>query len=75
MKFRWERILTDHNIGRLECCTDVETFRAKVHGGWLVLNKCRANNNSPDKLFYDVRARQDTLVFVPDPKHEWKVEV
>ena len=35
------------------------TYRAKVFGGWLVSN-CFDDNNS--------------MVFIPDQKHEWEVE-
>ena len=38
----------------------VKTYRAAVHGGWLV------------RTITDLGAYTEGLTFVPDPNHEWK---
>lgn len=41
------------------------TYRAKVIGGWLVKSRTGHFAASP---------RSETMVFIPDAKHEWTIE-
>lgn len=44
---------------------DTETQRAKVFGGWIV----RSHDVDDCNNHYTV----ESMVFVPDPEHKWKV--
>lgn len=58
MKFCWEMIYA-HPSEEIA----VTTARAKVIGGWIVHHTvCDENGNSL------------SMVFVPDPKHDWKCD-
>lgn len=53
-----------------ECIEDTEmsaSTRAKVFGGWLV--QCTSVHLIDKKPIV-----KEMMVFVPDPKHEWKVK-
>jgi hypothetical protein len=59
MRFDWEKIYS--NAGSVVGAT----YRAKVYGGWIVksfeVNDCNSETTS------------ESMVFVPDPRHEWKI--
>lgn len=57
MKFEWEQL------------GETTTKRAKVIGGWLVSNTPRYSH---DVILEDAVPFATSMVFVPDPKHEWK---
>ena len=61
MKFEWELIKADPKS---------DTLRAKVLGGWIV----NQVNYLKDNRGHDMGI-SDSMVFVPDPKHEWKIEL
>lgn len=63
MKFEWER-LEDQSF---EHYTHFTTLRAKVIGGWII----RTNEYTFDEPSV---AASESLVFVPDPKHEWVID-
>lgn len=70
MKFEWEEIYTSEDAYEN---LYMETFRAKVLGGWIVrhqsiLDADRANN------FDGWSHAQNSMMFVPDPDHEWEVD-
>lgn len=60
MKFEWE------NIHRREF-NDVlnATTRAKVFGGWVLHHLLCDENES---------SQSESMVFIPDPNHEWQIE-
>jgi hypothetical protein len=58
MKFEWENLFYHHTANDKFAFTD----RAKVFGGWLVLNKICAGSRA-----------HESMVFVPDPNHEWEI--
>jgi hypothetical protein len=60
MKFEWE-IISGEEMGHEENGT--MTFRAKTIGGWLV--------NSYTWGGFDQGC--ESMVFVPDAKHEWEI--
>lgn len=37
------------------------TDRARVIGGWVLLSSCEVNQS-------------ESMVFIPDPDHEWEIE-
>lgn len=45
------------------------TGRLKVYGGWIVHN----HNTYFDSNEYVITS-SESMVFVPDPKHEWEIE-
>ena len=62
MEFKFEKIDDYHK-------------RAKVQGGWLVKaieNVAHMNGYRPDITGFDYRV---AMAFVPDPTHEWVIEV
>lgn len=61
MKFEWEEIYSV--LGRWGNKT-VSTYRAKVFGGWVVLNE----NCSGDSEV------SNTSCFIPDPEHKWNIK-
>jgi len=42
------------------------TYRAKVPGGWIVLHWSQTR-------FGENGGTSESMVFIPDPNHEWKV--
>ncbi len=56
-KFEWENIF---KVGGNKEVT--LTLRAKVIGGWIVKN-----------IYYWEKVRSETMVFVPDSKHQWEI--
>lgn len=57
---KWEAV--PFNTHELSHCL----YRAKIFGGWLVLkNHVRGSYNT---------LHGESLIFVPDAKHEWKLE-
>jgi hypothetical protein len=57
--FEWERLhVNDRDYNWYE-----ETDRAKVFGGWIV----RSQKSLEDRLC-------ESMVFIPDPKHLWKIK-
>lgn len=61
MKFEWLRI---HKIGTAD--EQNITLRAKVIGGWIVKSVYVKKLKFKEK-------RSESLVFVPDPNHEWEI--
>ena len=55
MKFAWETLVHTNNGG---------SYRAKVHGGWIV------NNTT----IHESGSVAESSCFIPDPNHEWSVE-
>ncbi len=71
LKLIWELIATD-NSNR----NDIETWRARVPGGWLVsVWAVRARANATGTPVRGGSNWGGGTTFLPDPKHRWKVEV
>jgi hypothetical protein len=69
IEFVWEKISST----RAESGCDV-TIRSKVMGGWLVrsiADKALCVSKTGDISI----ANSQSMVFVPDPNHEWEIEV
>jgi hypothetical protein len=70
MPLCWEEIYNDW-----EDPGCVRTFRAEVHGGWLVkdwsydFKTIPPRHDEPDHLPYIA----SSMVFIPDPNHEWVI--
>lgn len=70
MSLCWEEIYNDWEDPGV-----ARTFRAQVYGGWLVkdwsydYSTVAPRHEEPDHLPYI----SSTMVFIPDPKHEWVV--
>ena len=62
MEFEWE--ILNHDDG-----SSFRTFRAKVIGGWLVRNITWYDHDE-----FQASSLCESMVFVPDPKHEWGIE-
>lgn len=65
----WEEIYSGCDLGI------TRTFRAKVHGGWLVKDwsyDFKKHPPSHEELDY-LPYISSSMVFVPDPNHEWKI--
>jgi hypothetical protein len=60
MKFIWENVKKADDGD----CPDIQTHRAKVHGGWIV--KIEKPNVETDNT-------EISVCFVPDPLHEWGI--
>lgn len=58
MKFEWEKISGEN---------EPWTLRAKVFGGWIVHTSNESYGQSECSL-------SESMVFIPDPNHEWKIE-
>lgn len=56
MNFEWENIR----------CRWSDTYRAKVHGGWLV----KEMSHSIWGVFFPIGI---AICFVPDPNHKWEI--
>ena len=65
-KLRWERVSETWGGRKSPVCS---TWRAPVHGGWLVTVWAGPNAVDTNK-----HANGGGLTFVPDPEHRWKVE-
>lgn len=63
-KFNWEMINSE-SVGQDYMCS---TFRAKVHGGWIV--KVSYLHGLGVSIYEYV---DHSLSFVPDPRHEWVI--
>ncbi len=61
MTFEWEE------INNLPSCV---TYRAKVWGEWIVNNLCVTTTSSEGTQ----RMATESMVFIPDPNHEWSIE-
>ncbi len=60
MKFDWEKIKYVGTPNEFDL-----TNRAKVFGGWLVRTIYHDSNKN---------VRTDSLVFIPDANHDWKID-
>ncbi len=58
MKFEWELCFKAEHYKH-----DMLTYRAKVHGGWLVLNR---------SLY--ISEFCESMIFIPDRFHEWTLD-
>jgi len=65
MRFEWEVICNDELLG-----DGIVTARAKVHGGWLVMNEYSRVN---EEEYFDIRGTS-SLVFIPDVHHCWEID-
>lgn len=67
MKFEWEKInhLNGDNVL-------YEINRAKVIGGWIVRSLSLFGDEDSDSEFW--QNSSESMVFIPDPKHEWVIE-
>lgn len=70
MKFEWEEIYFSDNYYEN---VYMETSRAKVIGGWLVRHQMLVDEDRENE-FEGWTNSQNTMVFIPDPNHEWDVE-
>lgn len=63
MKFEWETIHSNHNknIG------GSVTYRAKVIGGWIISNDVYTDDSNKRNI-------TTSMIFVPDPNHEWEIK-
>ncbi len=61
MKFEWEEISEDKE--------SFITFRAKVHGGWLIKDLSWFDHDE-----YEATALSTALTFISDPNHEWSID-
>lgn len=70
--FEWERIYNHHSAG----VGGTNTHRAKTIGGWIVSVETYTNGVT-DGLGRLVVPRNITqsMTFIPDPNHEWEVEI
>ncbi len=64
MKFKWENVYKEPENAFDGDCPDIQTHRAKVHGGWIV--KIEKSNVETDNT-------EISVCFVPDPLHEWGI--
>jgi hypothetical protein len=64
MKFKWKLIYQSFE-GRKK----IFTYQAKIAGGLLI-------NNQTSIMCHDgkMESISESLVFVPDPNHEWSIE-
>ena len=71
MKFEWQQI--DEN-DRISKSAYLQTWRAPVIGGWLILTKffdwIPDNDDEEDKVHLKVNT-----IFIPDPDHEWEYDL
>ena len=61
MKFEWE-LIDDASNEYWNC-----SFRAKVHGGWIVRHFHQLSDD-------DALTPSSSMVFVPDIYHDWRIE-
>ena len=59
MIFNWEQIYSCDGFGV------GDTYRAKVFGGWIV-KAYEVNAENTERI-------SESMVFVSDPRHEWKI--
>jgi hypothetical protein len=71
-KLTWKLIDTDNNNRN-----DIETWRAKVHGGWLVsVWAARDRANATGASVHGGSNWGGGVTFVPDPEHnKWDVDI
>ena len=70
MKFEWEDIYTSEDAFSN---IFMETFRAKVIGGWIVSHQILLDEEKKECLDGWSNAH-NSMVFVPDPDHEWEID-
>ena len=61
MKFEWEEL------------GDNYSKRAKVHGGWIVVHYTDVVHETEHQGMAGGWDWRSSMVFVPDPKHEWEL--
>lgn len=64
MKFDWEWVEGDD---------DSSTLRARVIGGWLVVYESKHIRPIPDS-YSEFVVIYPSMVFVPDPNHQWNID-
>lgn len=64
MKFEWETLNSYNGNSEGESIR-----RVKVFGGWIV-----RNNTISYRLIGQQTTLSESMVFVPDPNHDWEVE-
>ncbi len=82
MKFVWEQICSTEYIKTSPYYE--YTWRAKVTGGWIARHEVRSDYRHENTAEGDdsmdwietggFQKSVSTLVFVPDPDHEWKID-
>lgn len=67
----WERIYSNSGDISYAETYNIETYRAKVFCGWIVrnLNFYIIIDNGKKNI-----SQSQSMVFVPDLKHEWKID-
>jgi len=60
---KWE-IISDYNDG----VDQNQMARAKVFGGWIIKSHTYSTKSFVANLI------SESMVFMPDPNHEWKIE-
>lgn len=61
MKFEWEMLSSENYfMGYM-----MSTHRAKVLGGWLVLNRNYCNGKET--------SISESMIFIPDPEYKWVI--
>jgi hypothetical protein len=83
MKFEWQEI---YNNSEIKSSPYFEaTYRAKVHGGWLVKHETFCDYQYEDKVFDETNLRRfihdegyqdikNVITFISDPNHEWTID-
>lgn len=80
-KFIWEEIYCN---GELKCPFYETTYRAKVHGGWLIRHETmfdfqyetHTEDIAQNTRHIDVEGFQhvnNVMAFFPDQNHQWKI--
>ena len=65
IKFEWEQFFS-----RVTDQLRIVTVRAKVIGGWIVLNKSTGALRSEEIVNISTNA-SESMVFIVDPEHRW----
>jgi hypothetical protein len=68
MKFEWEQFF--NKSGDSLCCI---TARAKVTGGWILLNRTNGVVKSHQTHNLSISA-SESMVFISDPEHKWEID-
>lgn len=68
MKFEWEQFFTKES----ESLCGI-TARAKVIGGWVVLNRTNGAVKSMATGNVSISA-SESMVFIPDVEHSWEID-
>jgi len=70
MRFIWEEINSlENRFGNVY----METFRAKVIGGWIVRQQILLDTEK-EEVSEEWANCHNSMVFIPDPNHEWEVD-